>query len=186
MENWREAILDISHQLGVDWPNEMDAAADQIDKFLSPELQHHTSTFAELEQQKDIPDLVKEAFSALKELENGKNAARETLSRLKADFDAEALLVGNAAFDELAARENKFSARIQEQDRRATQQEANIHDLKRELAAVKSANSNLSEQAATWEETRARLALQIQSLGDEITKYRSGPFRRLWNKLVRH
>ena len=102
MDDWRRVARDIGGHLGVRWPRWSDAAALEIDRFMSASLRHHAVDPALLPVRADIVDWVKAAYDALAAIAGqGENArARATLDRVAAEFDRASFAFGLALAEE--------------------------------------------------------------------------------------
>ena len=84
-----------------------------IDSYLSRDLQHHAATLAEVDGDPRVNGWIKEVYHALLRLEQGENAeAIATLDRIRAEFDAQTAIFGNATLPELAERERSLNEEI--------------------------------------------------------------------------
>jgi hypothetical protein len=105
MAGWRPVMAEVAAGLGLDWPVSPQAAAPAIDAFLQPAKQHHSFSDRDLEDRPEISLWVKEAYAALRLLEQnpGSVPALATLDRVGAEFNRWAPVFGEACMPELAA-----------------------------------------------------------------------------------
>ncbi|QYJ16098.1 hypothetical protein Rxycam_01929 [Rubrobacter xylanophilus DSM 9941] len=123
LNDWRAAAGKTAAALGIEWPRDPDEAAREIGAQLSPGLQHHAATPADLEADRRIGRAVREAYAALLALsaDEGDAAALEALSRARAELEAgEPAALGLDAVDwaDIASRVFTEMATRQYRDRR--------------------------------------------------------------------
>ena len=113
LDDWRSAAGRTTAELEIEWPQvESDARAD-IDRFLSRDLQHHAATLADLDGDPQVNGWIKEVYRALLRLEQGEDEeAIEKLDRIKAEFEVQTAIFGNATLLELAERERGLNEEI--------------------------------------------------------------------------
>ena len=76
-------------------------------------MQHHAATVAELDGDPQVNGWVKEVYHALLHLERGESAeAIAKLDRIKAEFEAQTAVFGDATLPELAERERSLNEEI--------------------------------------------------------------------------
>jgi hypothetical protein len=128
LEDWRKAVSRIATELELDWPEDFDHVAPEIEGFLSPELRHFWFTDASIRARGDIVVWVKDAYSALEEAEAGNHVgAVETFSRLGATLDEADVAYGPLLSEEHAALERELAgARI-----RASATRPRAHELEK-------------------------------------------------------
>ncbi len=118
---WREAFSCLGERLGIVWPRPLNAAALDIEAFLTPELRHHKYSRADVEQNEGLTGWVKQTYAALLALDRGADQeAFATLDRVCTEFEPMAQIFGEAVFPELAAREVKLSEHNDPRVRRLT------------------------------------------------------------------
>jgi hypothetical protein len=111
LDDWRSAASRAAAALETDWP-QADAQA-EIDGYLSRDLQHHSSTLADLDGDPRVNDWLKDAYRALLRLEQGEDAeAIAALHRIKAEFDEQAAIFGDASLPEITAREKDLTQKL--------------------------------------------------------------------------
>ncbi len=109
LDDWRAVAAKISAALGLDWPRGVDDAGQEIDAYLSRDLQHHAATPADLAAEQRVGQAVRDTYGALLALtaDDGDAAALETLSRVKAEFESGQPLFADAMFEEMFVRQNR-------------------------------------------------------------------------------
>jgi hypothetical protein len=113
LDDWRGATARTRTELAIDWPQDEAQAAAGIDSYLSRDLQHHAATLADLDGDKQANGWIKGVYHALLRLEQGESAeAIATLDRIKAEFEAQTAVFGNATLPELAERERSLNEEI--------------------------------------------------------------------------
>ena len=96
MVDWRAEVDRIGSAIGVRWPRDVDAAADEIDEFLSPEHRHHLSTETDIETSEAGHSWILEAYHALRLLEADPATAQRKLDELSAGFNTATTLFSRA------------------------------------------------------------------------------------------
>src|SRR5215207_75686 len=109
LDDWRAVAARISAALGLDWPRSAAEAEQEIDAFLSRDLQYHAATLDDLAADERIGQAVRDTFGALVALtaNDSDAAALETLSRVKAQFESSQPFFADAMFEEMTARQNR-------------------------------------------------------------------------------
>jgi hypothetical protein len=180
LDDWRSVIRDIGDGIGIDWPLGANHAAAQIQQFLADKHAHHMPSDRALDGRDDIPDLVKQAYKALKALEARPDdtAPFTVLDAIRAQLDA-ADVSSNTVYAEFVARlaANEALARSREAEQAAalaaTQAAAQSREAEQAaaLAATQAAaQSREAEQAAalaaTQAATQSREAELVASLAE--------------------
>jgi hypothetical protein len=113
LDDWREAAGRAATELAIEWPGGDTQAAADIDSYLSRDLQHHAASVAELDGDPQVNGWIKEVYHALLQLERGKSAeAIAKLDRIKAEFETQTAVFGEATLPELAERERSLNEEI--------------------------------------------------------------------------
>lgn len=103
LENWNGAVSRIAMELDLDWPEDLDRAAPEIEGFLSPELRHFAFTDGSVRARGDIVVWVKDAYSALEKAAAGNQlGATEIFSRVGATLDEADVAYGPLLADRAA------------------------------------------------------------------------------------
>ncbi|MGX5829212.1 hypothetical protein [Mesorhizobium sp. 43Arga] len=111
LRDWRDTIGRVGEALDLSWPTAIAAAEADIEAYLRPELQHHTSSWGEL-QAGAVNVWVRDAYAALCALGKQRpesHLAQDELSRIRREFDKASAVFGKATFPELARREQQAS-----------------------------------------------------------------------------
>jgi len=87
MRDWRPAIASIGAKCDLVWPALSATTRAEIDKFLRNDLRHHSYTAAALQQDPDVSDWVKEAYTILSGPEIEAVEARTALDRIRQQLD---------------------------------------------------------------------------------------------------
>lgn len=121
LDDWRSAADRTACELEIEWPRGVSDARADIDSYLSRDLQHHASTLADLDGDPRVIGWVKAAYRAVLRLEQGESAeAIAALDRIKAEFEMQTAIFGNATLPELAARERNLNEEIDRAVERGT------------------------------------------------------------------
>jgi hypothetical protein len=121
--DWRRAIAQAAEQIGAGWPAPSEAAAADIDEYLTPELRHHRSDTAELAADREVNDWVMNSYDAMLRLaeDPSDGAARQTLDQVRAEFDKASLMFGRHIEDYDARIASALAERDQLQSQLADQ-----------------------------------------------------------------
>jgi len=113
LDDWRGGVGRAATELAIEWPEVETQPSAEIDSYLSRDLQHHAATVAELDGDPQVNGWVKEVYHALLHLERGESAeAIAKLDRIKAEFEAQTAVFGDATLPELAQRERSLNEEI--------------------------------------------------------------------------
>ena len=113
LDDWRSATQRTTSALEIEWPRGESDPQVEIDRYLSRDLQHHAPTIADLDGDPHVNHWIKEVYRALLRLEQGEDtAAIHTLDRIKAEFEMQTAIFGNATLPELAERERSLNEEI--------------------------------------------------------------------------
>jgi hypothetical protein len=114
LSNWRGSIGTIGECCAISWPSPIEAAAKEIDLFVSPQLRHHNHAEAAFELLGRPPTWVEGAYAAMLRLRDEPSESMQALDSIAAEFDAASAAFGPALADERArgsqiAEENAFT-----------------------------------------------------------------------------
>lgn len=161
MVDWRVAAHNMAGALGLEWPRAIEDAAPEIEAHLTPELQHHNASSAELDRHPEITGWVKGAYAGLTTLveDAANSAALAGLHRVKEEFDAASPIFGRAFFPELAARQKLQQSEIEELIVKA-----------REVDVTKASLSAEQARRASAEVERDTLRLQHEAMSAHLAE----------------
>jgi hypothetical protein len=164
LSDWRATLARAGARISLRWPRRLDEAAEEIDAFLSRDLQHFAPSRRELAGHADVAAWIKQAYQALLDLEREPDDDRAItlLDEVRNEFEA-----GCAAFGS--------TLRAERQGR-----EADVVMLRARLAAAEDRTSvldgtikGLSAQAAGRLEEIADLKAQLARRDAEIAELRT-------------
>lgn len=178
LDDWRKGIERITSALKIDWPLPDLEWHAMLSSHFSEDHQHHAASDSTLFADERIAGWVKDAYAALKSLQENANDAEvmAVLDRVKAEFDAVSPVFGEAIFPEFRAREHIFSeARenlqrvAEEKTVRASQLESKVQLQDTEIASY---HLSLEEERANTEKVISSYKI-ISSHIDEKKKINS-------------
>jgi len=189
LDDWRAAAARISAALGLDWPRSADDAGQEIDAYLSRDLQHYAATPADLAADRRIGQSVRDAYGALLALSanDGDAAALETLSRVREEFESaqpaalgldvdDWRTIAAKTFEEMAVRQNRdrldrehLQRLVAKYQGEASQHAAAKSDLEAQLAA---ARHELRAVSAEGESVRRQLLAEKNKLDAQLAAAR--------------
>ena len=167
LEDWRAATGKISSALDLDWPRDVDEAGQEIESHLSRGLQHHAATTDSLAADPRVGPAVRDAYGALRSLaaDEGDEAATETLSRVRAEFESgEPAALGVDVDDWRAIAAHIFEEMAVRQSRDRRQRE----HLQRLAAKYQSELQGARAQGAMRESARKQLSEDNRALGRQL------------------
>lgn len=140
LADWRGAAQRVLGELNLPLPEPEPTAASSIDAFLTQDLQHHHATASEADSSPDLLPWVRDAYRALRQLEQNEKdgEGRRALDRIAADFNADAKL-----FAPLAARMRGDSLRAHYRVWELEQSEQNARN---ELKRLGEGRENLAKE----------------------------------------
>jgi glycosyltransferase involved in cell wall biosynthesis len=163
LADWRQTMRLAGARIGVRWPRGHDDASAEIEAFLSAEEQHHAPSKWELEASPDVPEWVKDAYRACRELEQDPDSERAigSLRTISDAFESAAPVFAAAMFDELAVRERAFErARAADAEAAQAEQSAAVADAVASHERIITAfGETIAERATEAAELRGRVAL---------------------------
>ena len=144
MSDWRAVMARMAGDLGLAWPVSPDHIASQAADFLAPDMRHHVSSSAALEERGDVAVWIKEAFRWACHAANGQPGDTRELDRLRdglrlADMLFQPVLAANRGENERAA-----TARAQQ----IAERDALVAKLRRDLGAAEVFNGALADGIA--------------------------------------
>jgi hypothetical protein len=182
--DWRRAMAQAAEQIGAGWPAPSEAAAADIDEYLTPELRHHRSDTAELAADREVNDWVMNSYDAMLRLaeDPSDGAARQTLDQVRAEFDKASLMFGrhiddyDARIASALAERDLLQSQLADQRARAeaaaaareegaaalAQMAARAEAAEAERDRNAAAMSHLAVRAEIAEEARRALTLRLQ------------------------
>ena len=90
LKDWRSTAGRIGNDFGMNWREPDPRVAREIDEFLTPQLQHHSSSLEALSQRPDVMEWAKTAYRVLSDrdsLYSDDRMIRATLDQIKISFD---------------------------------------------------------------------------------------------------
>jgi GT2 family glycosyltransferase/glycosyltransferase involved in cell wall biosynthesis len=138
----------------------------EAEAFLRSGLRHHAPSFDEFVACPNIAAWVKDTYVALLALEEGRGtrAAHARLDNIRAAFNAAAPVFGDAAFQELRAREDKLITRNNAVNQELNQRDANISRQQAELGSLRHQLAEQEATAATLQKALVERASEIGAL----------------------
>ena len=147
LENWRSVAANIAASMQCPWPNSPDAAAPQIDAFLSKNLRHHLATGTDpgcyyIDTANRLYDLLIK--------EDGKNpASTDAYEKIADEFQQKSSILRFSAAH--------ASHRLLITQNKLTMQEERNHQLQHALNVLKSQVEDLMKNhAETWESVKQK------------------------------
>jgi hypothetical protein len=162
LNDWRGAVATLSRELEMAWPRRSATTDHEIDRFVEYRHRHHAVSDGEISNHPEISAWVKEAYSALIELQahrESKGALRR-LDAVRTEFDRASDSLGAVVRSEEMVRkelEEHFSARIEELQRTAAERDVQ--------------NAGLRQALAERDDQIARLNLAVREKEDQIAEY---------------
>lgn len=172
LDDWRGAIERVTERLGIAWPRDFDAAAEDVEAHLSPGLRHHLHGDTEVAAAPELAAWVKEVYAALRALARpGPESAEAlaTLDRVREEFDAASPIFGAAAFPELAERERRAEEERTRAEQRAAADRAQVERAERAERRAAAEQERAERAAARLNTEKTALIRQL----DEILLSRS-------------
>jgi len=154
LRDWHEALTGIAERLGIVWPRDPEAARDEIDAFLSPDLRHHAREWREPPH-----PWVEAAHGLLRDhWESDDEVLRGGLDRIRRDFH-----VARALFETDLRALGRSERRTQELERRNRKLERKLASprawarafLRSRLATRRSRDGQYPGPVTTREEAEA-------------------------------
>lgn len=210
VSDWLPPFRAIESRLKIEWPNWTGTTENAVSSHFTSKHQNHVADEHRLKAHPEIPNWVKEAYSAyrLLEVDDGSAEAIATLDRLAGEFDGPSLIFGNSLYHEIhsrsAAAAEHARLKIQESERKQlvdenlqlkknlVETELQIRPLRRHSQALErqvtalrgrlsSAEMQLARQRKAAKSLQATLAAVYKSSSWRIT----APLRRLKSVLKR-
>ena len=162
--DWQDAASAIGGCLKLVLPPS--SPAHEAEAFLRSGLRHHAPSFDEFVACPNIAAWVKDTYVALLALEKGRSsrAAHARLDNIRAAFNAAAPVFGDAAFQELRAREDKLITRNNAVNQELVLRDANISRQQAELGSLRRQLAEQEATAATLQKALVERASEIGAL----------------------
>lgn len=181
LADWRSVLGRVRKSLGVPFRYSAEEIADQVERFLSPDLRHHHATLEQTLFDPSLRDWVGETYAALLALKRkpSSHAAMETLDRVRQQLDAATPMLQrlSAEADEALTRQRRyfeheiFTAR--EQADRATRAaealDERSHQLAADLESLAVRERDARQRAEVIEKARAEADISRQEAETRAT-----------------
>lgn len=170
LADWRAVVAKMADHLGCPWPRSIDAAASEIESFLSPQLRHHDASQRRVDGDEMPPALVQRLFDASRRAGAGADGWSE-LAALAVEAEQAASLYG-PCLDELTIAQQQKETRAQAAEAVVAQGLIQPHllieqnDLIRQAQAQSLATFSKAEQSA---EVLVELVRQVEAQRHEVS-----------------
>ncbi|WP_292235287.1 sulfotransferase [Mesorhizobium sp.] len=167
LDDWRTGVDKIAEALQVKWPQ---PSVEAISTHFSTDHQHHTATADLLYADPRITHWVKQAYSALKDLERDPSdaAAMARLDAVRMFFDSVTPVFGPAFFLEVDSRVRKLAQAGSQALRLADERAAEIDRQAADLAKLRQEIESKEEHPTQQHETLQRLASERAAAIDKL------------------
>lgn len=172
LADWRAVAEKLAEHLGCSWPRSIDAAASEIEAFLSPQLRHHDASQRQVDGDEVPPVLVQRLFDASRRAGADADGWRE-LAALAIEAERAASLYG-PCLDELTIAQQQKEVRAQAAEAVVAQGLIQPHllteqnDLIRQAQAQSLATFSKAEQSA---EVLVELVRQVEAQRHEVSTH---------------
>lgn len=129
LEDWARVTADAARQLGIEWPCEPAARAEEIDAFLKPGERHHRSDVAELRDDSALPGWCADLYQALDDSSAGRGGDLDGAFGRAHDAYRTALALFQREVEELRREQVRL-------ERRAERVEGELTKVQRQLTTI--------------------------------------------------
>ncbi len=170
LDGWRKQARQIAQALSLSWPRPQEEAAAEIENHLSYDLQHHDAAMSTLEADPEVVGWIKTAYRALCGLSQQANseAALAALDRVRVEFEAAALVFGEATFPELNARERRLTNARDRFAGEAQQAVADVQRLNSESQSYKSWLDTILAESSQKDQRIDALSTELDQIGEQL------------------
>ncbi len=170
LDGWRKQARQIAQALSLSWPRPQEEAAAEIENHLSYDLQHHDAAMSTLEADPEVVGWIKTAYRALCGLSQQANseAALAALDRVRVEFEAAALVFGEATFPELNARERRLTNARDRFAGEAQQAVADVQRLNSESQSDKSWLETILAESSQKDQRIDALSTELDQIGEQL------------------
>lgn len=169
LEDWRGVVDDLARELQIDWPQEPEQRAPEIDSFLRPSERHHQVTLDDLRRDPHLPDWATELYEALERSSHGNREALAPALRKADEGFRSAVTLFGPELDTLQAEVERLSARVERLESRDSEVE----------------RARLERRAERAEAELSKVQAHLTSLLRSPVYRSTRSLHRLWQGLVR-